>query len=140
VSYETLEGWYTDPYALHEARGLSNGEPTKLARDGEVTSDDEPPEGEFTRVPEPIEPDPNAGPSDLVRADKAESNGSSMDHGETSMRQMDAVWSDGALMRWIHDLKGSADEMSLLPSCSWGNEGRGQVGASTQGGRLDTAN
>jgi hypothetical protein len=109
MSFETFEGWYTDPFALHEARWLSNGKPTKLVRDGEATSYDEPPEGEFTRVPEPIEPDPNAGPSDLLRADDAESKGSSMDHDETSMRQMDAVWSEGAPMRWIHDIKGSTD-------------------------------
>ena len=109
MSYETLEGWYTDPYALHEARWLSNGKPTKLVRDGEATSYDEPPEGEFTRVPEPIEVHPNTGPSDLSRADEAQSEDSSMNHGDTYMRQMDAVWSDGAPLPWIYDIKGSTD-------------------------------
>jgi hypothetical protein len=111
MSYEALEGWCTDPYALHEARWLSNGKPTKLVRDGEATSYDEPPEGEgeFTRVPELIEPESNTGPADLLRADDAEGNGSPMDHGDTYMRQMDAVWSDGAPLPWINDIKGSTD-------------------------------
>ena len=38
MSFETLECWYTDPFALHEARWLSNGKPTKLVCDGEATS------------------------------------------------------------------------------------------------------
>jgi hypothetical protein len=109
MGHETLEGWYTDPYALHEARWLSNGKATKLVRDGEATSYDEPPGGEFTRVPEPIEPEPDTGPADLLRADDAESKGSAMDHGDTYMRQMDAVWSDGAPLPWINDIKGSTD-------------------------------
>ena len=109
MSYETLEGWFTDPYELHEARWLSNGKPTKLVRDGEATSYDEPPEGEFTRVPEPIESEPSAGPSDLLRADDAESTGTPMDAGGTYMRQMDAVWSDGAPLPWVYDIKGSTD-------------------------------
>jgi hypothetical protein len=109
MSYEPLEGWCTDPYELHEARWLSNGKPTKLVRDGEATSYDEPPEGEFTRVPKPIETEPIAGPSDLLRADDAESIGTPMDDGDTYTRQMDAVWSDGAPLPWIYDIKGSTD-------------------------------
>jgi hypothetical protein len=109
MNYETFEGWFTDPYELHEARWLSNGRPTKLVRDGEATSYDEPPEGEFTRVPQPIEPGPNAGPSDLLRADDAESTGAPMDAGDIYMRQMDAVWSDGAPLPWINNIKGSTD-------------------------------
>ena len=78
-------------------------------RDGEATSYDEPPEGEFTRVPEPIESEGNAGPSDLLRGDDAESTGTAVDAGGTYMRQMDAVWSDGAPLPWIYDIKGSTD-------------------------------
>ena len=36
-----------------------------------------------------------------------------MDHGDTSMRQMDTVWSDGAPLPWIYDVKGSTDEPRL---------------------------
>ena len=28
------EGWYHDPYRLHEARWISDGAPTALVRDG----------------------------------------------------------------------------------------------------------
>lgn len=38
------EGWYTDPYGLHEARWMSMGKPTKLVRDGELESYDELPD------------------------------------------------------------------------------------------------
>ncbi len=37
------EGWYADPYALHEARWMSDGEPTALVRDAGVESQDPPP-------------------------------------------------------------------------------------------------
>ena len=37
------EGWYRDPYGLHDARWISNGEPTSLVRDSGVESRDEPP-------------------------------------------------------------------------------------------------
>jgi hypothetical protein len=100
------EGWYTDPYARHEARWLSDGVPTKLVRDGDVTSYDEAPDGPFVREPEPIEPDPGRGNADdLRRADDAEGGPVDLDHDETWMRSMDAVWSDGAPMdlMWPED-------------------------------------
>jgi len=39
------QGWYGDPYQLHEDRYFSAGEPTKLVRDGGIESYDAPPEG-----------------------------------------------------------------------------------------------
>jgi len=38
------EGWYTAPYGRHEARWMSAGTPTRLVRDGEVESYDDPPD------------------------------------------------------------------------------------------------
>jgi hypothetical protein len=71
---ETLEGWCTDPYDRHEARWLSDGRPTKLVRDGSLTSYDDPPDGPWVKAPELLEPDPTAAHgSDLMRADAAES-------------------------------------------------------------------
>jgi len=67
------EGWFTDPYGIHEARWLSQGTPTKLVRDGGVEGYDDPPEEPPTREPKRIEPqsgDPRSG--DLRRADDAE--------------------------------------------------------------------
>jgi len=48
------EGWYTDPYGLHERRWFSDGSPTKLVSDGGTTSNDPPPNMPFVRPPEPI--------------------------------------------------------------------------------------
>ncbi len=47
------EGWYEDPYRVHEARWFSMGTATKLVRDGDIESSDPPP--------------PNAVPGPLVR-------------------------------------------------------------------------
>ena len=68
------EGWYTDPYERHEARWFSEGQATKLVRDGGVEAYDDPPEGPPPGVAEKIVIDPPAslGPSDLLRADGPE--------------------------------------------------------------------
>jgi hypothetical protein len=39
------EGWYLDPFGVHEERWMSGGRPTELVRDGSVEAKDEPPEG-----------------------------------------------------------------------------------------------
>jgi hypothetical protein len=68
------EGWFTDPYGLHEARWLSGGRPTKLVRDGDVESYEDPPDGPPTSTPVRLEADPEASNGgDLHRADEAES-------------------------------------------------------------------
>src|SRR5262249_60857257 len=78
------EGWYHDPYGLHEERWYSNGKPTGLVRDAKVESND----------PAPSEPaptttlvrsagDPSAGgPGDMRRADDAERGDLNPDYGE----------------------------------------------------------
>jgi hypothetical protein len=66
------EGWYRDPYGLHDDRWFSDGRPTNLVRDEGIEARDEPPRGE---PPLPLEPIPEIGPSDsrdLLRADDAE--------------------------------------------------------------------
>jgi hypothetical protein len=40
------QGWYADPFRLHEARYFSAGRPTKLVRDGTAECFDEPPQEE----------------------------------------------------------------------------------------------
>jgi hypothetical protein len=70
-----LEGWFTDPYARHEARWLSLGQPTKVVRDGDVESYDDPPEGPAVRELTPIEPTHHADASSLERADDEEREG-----------------------------------------------------------------
>jgi hypothetical protein len=67
------EGWFTDPFLLHEERWLSNGRPTKLVKDGGVESFDVPPDRPPTETPTRIEADPKATEgSDLQRADGAQ--------------------------------------------------------------------
>ena len=66
------EGWYKDPYGLHESRWISDGVATALVRDDGVESQDPPPDepttGPMERDPEPTRTDG----SDLQRADDAE--------------------------------------------------------------------
>jgi hypothetical protein len=54
------EGWYRDPFAVHEDRWMSQGQPTKLVRDGGTESYDPPPDlplpDELVPVPEDDEP------------------------------------------------------------------------------------
>jgi len=42
------EGWYVDPYGLHDARWFSDGHPTALVRDHRVESRDAPPSIPYT--------------------------------------------------------------------------------------------
>lgn len=73
-------GWYQDPYRRHELRWISGGSPTRLVRDGDVTSNDDPPAEPFegplvaaAGVPQEYETvragedaDPRIGPIQIV--------------------------------------------------------------------------
>lgn len=48
------EGWFTDPYGIHEARWLSEGRPTQLVRDSGSESYDKPPDRPPVAPPERI--------------------------------------------------------------------------------------
>ena len=50
------EGWYRDPYDIHEARWFSQGTPTKLVRDGTQEAFDPPPSTPPTRPLVPVTP------------------------------------------------------------------------------------
>lgn len=65
------EGWYLDPYGIHENRWYSDGQPTALVRDGGVEAQDEPPSGAQPGELEPV-PDPQSeNGTDLKRAGEA---------------------------------------------------------------------
>ena len=53
-----IEGWYRDPFKIHEARWFSDGTPTSLVRDAGVESRHEPPSttyaGELELVPDSL--------------------------------------------------------------------------------------
>jgi hypothetical protein len=51
VTSEEPQGWFEDPFRLHDARYFSAGRPTKLVRDGDIESYDEPPDGD---IPAPV--------------------------------------------------------------------------------------
>lgn len=63
------EGWYLDPFRIHEQRWMSDGRPTSLVKDAGVEAKDEPPD---QSLPDPIVPAPIQEAilgGDLLRAD-----------------------------------------------------------------------
>ena len=68
----TEEGWYVDPYGLHDDRWISDGAPTALVRDGGVESQGPPPGAPYTGPLERVEETPPGHGEDLLRADSAE--------------------------------------------------------------------
>jgi hypothetical protein len=63
------EGWYRDPYLVHEDRWFSAGQATNLVRDSGIESDDPPPAcPPKTRLVEVPHTEPGYG-ADLRRAD-----------------------------------------------------------------------
>jgi hypothetical protein len=67
------QGWYRDPYGLHEDRYFSAGQPTKLVRDGGAESYDPPPPRPSAVELVEVTPSPPTNGSDLRRADEMES-------------------------------------------------------------------
>ena len=66
------EGWYVDPYGIHQARWISAGAPTALVRDGDVETQDPPPHIPYVgQLEELAETDPENA-EDLMRADQAD--------------------------------------------------------------------
>jgi hypothetical protein len=69
------EGWYRDPYLIHQDRWFSAGFPTPLIRDDGVEGRDEPPDYPPPGPPAEI-PDIDEFPEDdFRRADEAEASG-----------------------------------------------------------------
>ncbi len=92
---EGLEGWCTDPFGRHDARWLSDGTPTKLVRDGEIESFDDPPDEEPTQEPQPIEEYVAANDgADLLRAGGPA--GAPTDLGSLRRQMSDAALEGGA--------------------------------------------
>ena len=66
------EGWYRDPYGLHDDRWFSDGRPTNLVRDQFIESHDEPPQPEPPLPLEPVAETAASNGQDLLRADDGE--------------------------------------------------------------------
>lgn len=82
------EGWYEDPFTIHEYRWFSAGRPTGLVKDGHVEGTDPPPGTEVTGplVPEHPDQDAQADATDIRRADEAEAEATG------PIDASDAVW------------------------------------------------
>lgn len=66
------EGWYLDPFGVHEQRWISKGRPSDLVRDGEHEGKDVPPD-RLPSVPFVAAPvDGSLGWRDTLRADDAD--------------------------------------------------------------------
>jgi hypothetical protein len=66
------EGWYQDPFGLHEARWISDGSPTALVRDQGTESHDAPPDGTFDGPLVPVGEHAASDGDDLRRAGQAD--------------------------------------------------------------------
>jgi hypothetical protein len=66
------EGWYRDPYGLHDDRWFSDGRPSNLVRDEGIESHDEPPREEPPKPLESIAEIEVSDGRDLLRSDDAE--------------------------------------------------------------------
>ncbi len=86
------EGWYVDPYRIHQHRWFSAGRPTALVRDGGIESEDPAPAEPFDGAPVRVTEDPTSGAdgADLRRADDA-AGGDSYDPEKAFMAALDAT-------------------------------------------------
>jgi hypothetical protein len=66
------EGWYRDPYGIHQDRWFSAGTPTSLVRDQGVEGHDDPPGYPPAGPPAEIPETDRFPGDDLRRADEAE--------------------------------------------------------------------
>ena len=66
------EGWYVDPFGVHEARWFSDGSPTALVRDGSTESHDAPTQATYDGQLTPVETEDESGGEGLRRADSDE--------------------------------------------------------------------
>jgi hypothetical protein len=64
------QGWYQDPFRLHEQRWFSDGRPTSLVRDGSAEADDAPPSAEYQGPLIEAATAEAADGGDLLRADE----------------------------------------------------------------------
>jgi hypothetical protein len=86
------EGWYEDPYRIHEDRWYSDGTPTSLVRDAGVEAKDpppsqDPPAGQLVRSVPDHAP---AGPEDLDRADDPDA-GEAPDYSEAAFERFGEI-------------------------------------------------
>jgi hypothetical protein len=91
ISVTAAQGWYRDPYLVHEDRYFSVGHPTKLVRDGVIEAYDPPPD----RPPQvelvEVRPAQRADGSDLLRADDRAAGSAAYDQQAAFWAALDSV-------------------------------------------------
>ena len=87
------EGWYQDPFGVHEHRWMSQGRPTKLVRDDGTESYDPPPDLPLPGELVPAEAGRGAAPGDAGEAGQE----SSYSDQRASRAALDAI-SGGAIV------------------------------------------
>ena len=90
------EGWYRDPYGLHQDRWFSAGAPTALVRDHGAESHDDPPAYPPPGPPAEL-PEVDQFPADdLRRADEKEADGAQYDAKQAFEEASDAGVAGGS--------------------------------------------
>jgi hypothetical protein len=85
------EGWYRDPYGIHEDRWFSEGKPTSLVRDRSLEAHDDPPDHPPPGPPLEIQDRDQFPQDDLRRADEAEASDDRYDAQEAAERAFNAA-------------------------------------------------
>jgi hypothetical protein len=105
VKPHDAQGWYRDPFHVHEDRYFSAGQPTKLVRDDGRESYDEPPDEPYAAaglVPVPEAEDDVTG-RDLLRADAAERRAAAADLRRADDASLDPPYSAEVAKREAFD-------------------------------------
>ena len=85
------QGWYHDPYGIHGDRWFSEGRPTRLVRDMDVESYDDPPPSEPVEHLVPVSPLPSDN-TDSRRAGVAPPVDESVTMRDTRMWVREIYW------------------------------------------------
>ena len=90
VTAPAAEGWYRDPYGLHQDRWFSAGIPTGLVRDQGAEGHDDPPDEPPPAAPVAIPEDIEFPADDLRRADQEQADGAHYDAQDAADQALDA--------------------------------------------------
>lgn len=91
TAHPAAEGWYRDPYGIHQDRWFSAGIPTPLVRDHGVEGHDDPPGGPPPGPPVEIPETSEFSQDSLRRADEAEATGEQYDPQRAADQAFDAT-------------------------------------------------
>jgi hypothetical protein len=85
------QGWYRDPYCIHEDRYFSDGEPTRLVRDGSMECYDPPPPGPPKAELAEVRQSQTGDGNDLRRADDRSAGPAAYDKNAAFWAALDSV-------------------------------------------------